>query len=462
MADLDLSKFSDADLEALKGTDVSKLSDAGLEELRSQRTPAAKPRPLLEDIANTGKAAALTLAGPYVHGLGNVADLLTGTPPGPESHASKAMEAVTPEALKMHAPEPGAEIDPATAAAEPELQALPGMQRLKEAVGNAIPGKVKQVGELALDVTGLRRATGAVARGASEVADTAANAAIRPSAVQAENIASNPAIARARAAGYQLTGNDIRRAVPSAPDAELPGSTRQAVGGTSAVDTIRRNNAAHATETMADDVGLTNTRAIDPEEMNLRVQQEAAVMQRAADAGGTRPSSTLLQDQLGRVTGADAATRESANAVRQQAQFYQEQYGTNFNGPQALQSIRALRARGYKQLSSGDANQLDIGHANLDIANALEEEMKRNIPVRETAAGITPEAFDQRAIDVVVINRIIPQEVVDGGIARVCELFAVERHVPSPERLMVSNHWPSRSVKPQSTLPGRDAGDEQR
>lgn len=244
----------------------------------------------------------------------------------------------------------------------------PGLKKGVDTVGD--------VAKIAGGVSGVKSIAGAV----GGALDTGANALIKPGVPQAATIASNPKIGQARNAGFKLTGGDVRNAV-NAPDADIPGSSRSGLTS-SATDDIQRHNRALATQTMADDVGLGNNRAIQQDQIDMAKSQAGKVYDQIGKAIGPGRTPTADLDTELQGAGARAASPEGRQQVSNQVQFYRDHFANNgFDGDDAVATVKELRADAYKRMASEDPDNQVLGSTNRSIANAIENEMMRQVPV---------------------------------------------------------------------------------
>lgn len=431
---MNLSQLSTEDLQALKSGDLSKVSTEGLTYLRgaqAKEAPAEEPEtfdPSSVPHSFTPSASETSAPHQFLESAGDATSRFVNAakehpfqiiPGGIEAgvHAiaggvGEAQRAVT-HAFNPERYQPGEEVKPedqywyerataprtavgkaleqgageagqhVEAGGHAAVEAAPISEAAKTTIEENTPRALAAVSApeaLRLGV-GTVRNVGRVAR---TVADKTVNAVAGPTAAQSATIASNPQIARARQAGFQMLPEDVRNAV-NAPDSEIAGN-RAINAPDSQVDNIQRGNRAHATQTMAQDVNLPNTRAIDPAEVDVRRQQAGSVYDAVGQSvGQQRPSAALGRD-LDSLTVRDAPDRATQAAADAQLQFYREHYaGESFDGPAVVTSVRKLRSSAFKQIGSEDAGQQTLGHVNLGIANALEDELMRRIPVHSAS-----------------------------------------------------------------------------
>lgn len=349
--------------------------------------PAPEATPFLTQVGHTVMDAGGTIArgvGSAMDMARNVAAKLPGSKATPVEYGSPDSESAQLSAPFAHAPdyEP-----PSTDPKEAIRQGLPKLgdqPAVKEFVANhPVLQPLSDVGNAVMTAG----AVGQVPSALSSLragADSLVNRVAQPSATQAETIASNPAIEKARQAGFKLTGNDVRNAV-NAPDTDIPGNTRQNLADQGVTDQIQRHNRALATQSAAEDVGLGNTRAIQDDQIAMGKTKAGTVYDKMGRAIGQRAPNEIspqFNADLGSA-GARAASPEGRTAVEQQVDFYKQHFASEgFNGPDAVASARDLRQQAYKQMASPDVDQQVLGKTNLSIANAIENEMQRLLPVQ--------------------------------------------------------------------------------
>jgi|GEM_PF-6279892 len=335
----------------------------------------------------------------------------------------------------QHAPDVQGPIQQATSAAATmlnpagaALHALPyAAQQAGQAVENSGPlgqtvmqdvvPPVRDMASAAATVEGARSAASMVGKGL----DIGINKLSSPGDAGQATIDSNPKIAQARQAGFKLTGNDVRNAV-NAPDSDIPGLTRQNMADDSATDTIQRNNRALATQSMAQDVKLGNTRAIQDDQVQARMKQEGKVYDQvgAAIGEGRAPTTELMSD-LDRASNPGASPASRAE-VQQQVDFYRDHFKDGFSGQDAVSTTRQLRADAYKQMASEDPDTQALGKTNLNIANAIENEMMRQLPVQYQSLK---DAFPAARQQLAKLHEI--SEVSEGGQVNAQKVLQIKR-----------------------------------
>lgn len=226
--------------------------------------------------------------------------------------------------------------------------------------------------------------------------EVAANTALAPNAAQAQTIALNPAIERGRQDGFMFTGSDIRRAV-NGPNADVPGLTRSRMTDSGTTERIQQHNQALATSKPAQDVGITN--AADPAELQARIAQEGKAYDDLGQQVGNKTKDQLsptFDTDLGR-SAQPGASQTSRDAVQSQVQFYQDAYKNGLQGPTAVNDVKHLRQNATKQMASMDPDTQALGKTNLNIANAIEDELMRQLPAGSDLATRFPVARTQLA-----------------------------------------------------------------
>lgn len=102
----------------------------------------------------------------------------------------------------------------------------------------------------------------------------------------------------------------------------------------------------------------------------------------------TRVGANLPEGQIdasaaadvGKVGSGTGLVTASETAQKQIATLKEQLLNRSFTGDQLVDNMRSLRQEGYKRAGSEDVDQQAIGHAQLDMARALEGHVERNIP----------------------------------------------------------------------------------
>ena len=211
--------------------------------------------------------------------------------------------------------------------------------------------------------------------GARDLADTGIHAVTGPNAAESAALDSHPLIGQMRANGFKITGNDVTRAMPDAPN---PGPTKTAPDTGFA---IQQENRAHATELAAKDANLTNTKSIDPAEVADRMEQEGKVYAQVGDAVGRDHVATPVLGQDISTSGVKDADPHVQAKITQDVNFYRDHFKTgNFDGPEAVQTVRTLRNSASELANSEEPGAQARGKTYQNIANAIEDELGRQIP----------------------------------------------------------------------------------
>lgn len=354
--------------------------------------PAAPPSatPQMDDIkARTGVGqpgpgvgamvgnAAKDIGGTVARGVGAVADVATNA-----YHALNGEPTVEPNSPESRATRYAAPFQHPSDN-QPANYLQDKAHEAGQAIENSGPLGQTVMHDVVPPVSDIAKGVGAVAAGKSLIgagaraADAGINALNKPTAAQAATLASNPLVGRMRGDGFKITANDMRAVNPSAPDSDIHGPTRSAPDTT---DTIQRHNAALATEKATTDVKLPNTRAVNPDEIKARLDQEGAVYDEVGQAVGhiEKPTVNLEHDLASAAPRAATPTAAAENAKL--VDSYRGHLGSGFAGPDGVQMVKALREEAHTRMAGNDANDQSLGRTQLGIANAIENEMMRNLP----------------------------------------------------------------------------------
>lgn len=259
-------------------------------------------------------------------------------------------------------------------------QTKPVQDALNSNEGRLVTDIVKPVSEIGQAAATVMGAKGAVGAGADAL-DTGINAINRNTPAQASRIGANQQIVRARADGFKATANDVRGntnpADAAKPNADLPGPSTTTPD---VADKVNVHNQKLATQKMAEDVKLPNTRNINPDEVEERMGQEASVYNEVGDAiGAGRTPSTALDHDIS-AAGSKSADPEVQSKIDKRVDFYRDQFKDGFDGPRAVQTIRTLRNDAAARALSDDPAEQAMGKTHQAIADAIEDEMMRQLP----------------------------------------------------------------------------------
>lgn len=237
------------------------------------------------------------------------------------------------------------------------------------------------------------KAARAVMGASADAADSAINAAIPRDPAKDARVGANQQLVQARADGFKATANDVRSKTNPADatdlNADLPGPSRSSPDTT---DQINTHNQSRATQTMAADVGLPNTRNINPKEIEARLDQEGQTYGKVGDAIGNGRQPTPALDHDIAAAGERAADPEVQAKIDKRVQFYRDQLKQSFDGPEAVQTVRTLRNDAQGRALSDDPAEQAMGKTHQAIADAIEDEMMRQLPAN---AQDLREAFPQ-------------------------------------------------------------------
>jgi hypothetical protein len=99
--------------------------------------------------------------------------------------------------------------------------------------------------------------------------------------------------------------------------------------------------------------------------------------------GANLPEGALDEAATSGVNAAGSGTKlvtASETAQNQIAKIKTQLAGQSFTGNQLVDNMRSLRQEGFKRIGSNDVDQQAIGHAQLDMARAVEGHVERNLP----------------------------------------------------------------------------------
>lgn len=230
---------------------------------------------------------------------------------------------------------------------------------------------VRQAAGTFSDILGVAPAAGAVAKGVSEL-----SAAARPVAEAAEVARAPDELAAA--SGIKIPPS-IQEATTGASKPGVLQTTLESMGGRSIIrraDIIRAKGQVN--DLVKDANGIPKDRVLSDASYALAEQPHAAVYREVEAAIPDRvaidPQTQAEMAQAGARENSLRKIPQSAEKARADAATIQAANGTEFKA-----TISDYREKGYAALRSDDVDQQAFGRANLDIANALEAQMKRQI-----------------------------------------------------------------------------------
>lgn len=363
-------------------------------------TPPAREEP--GALAQIGHAASGLIAAPIAKGVGtavgvakNVGHAFSGAPYEDPRDTGRQFAAPF-EFNNDKEPEP--DVKEQIRRGLPKVGDIPAVKKAVESPAGQFVGDV--AGPVADIAGGIGAAGGvgkAIGAGAGAL-DAGINAVNKPSAAAAATLKSTPQITRMRADGFKIAGGDSY----AASNAENPGERVAIHGPTSSapdtLHTIQRDNQAQSTHTMAQDVKLTNTRAVNPDEVNARLEKEGQVYDKLGQAvgKGRTPTPNLDHDLH---TAAPSAADPAATAANQKlVDNYRDHFKNGLDGPDSVQMVKDLRNEAHVGMASNDVNAQSLGRTKLGIANAIEEELMRQLPASaQELKTLFPEARMQYA-----------------------------------------------------------------
>ncbi len=193
--------------------------------------------------------------------------------------------------------------------------------------------------------------------------------------------ADNP-VAALRAAGYKMRPSDAAKA---APEANIPGITREKFSGSGDIrkDMIDPNQRL-TTKLAATEIGLpANTPRITPKLLDEKRAPHIATYGEVGQAVGKFTASDDLGKALDEVSNQVGLTPEARSKIAADVDLYRS---SQWAGPDAVKTISALRRRSTAEAKSQDVNTQDLGHAHRQVADALEDELGRQV-----ATSLQPE-----------------------------------------------------------------------
>lgn len=375
-------------------------------------TVEAPPPPHVPGVGEQVVDAGKDLIRPIAKGVGAAQDLVTNayhavtggqvdtTYPHAAAYAAKLDHPDDNEPLMRAAGSmlPGANLQHAIPeVVAPVVQKVAAIPAVHDAINSPVGRTVGAVGDVAggvLDAAGIR----GVATPLRDIADTVVNKVagkVIDAGAGRASIQSNPIIGDARASGYKLGGGDVNSIVnaesPNSPRADIPGPRTTAPD---TLENIRRDNQTLRTHTMASDVGLENTRSIDPKQVAAaRTESGKVYDELGAAIGPDARASQQLQTDIANAAPKNGASAGSRAGTQAQVDFHLNEFRDgHFNGPDAVQTVRDLRQNAYKQMGSMDVDTQSIGKTNLKIADAIESELMRQLPAGSDLATRFPAA----------------------------------------------------------------------
>lgn len=369
---VDLTKLSDGDLQALQANDLSKVSDDGLYELSGNAHPG-----LWQSLKATGDVAASGLShaivAPAVEGIaGTAARLFNHDPAQAKANADRLFvyHAQTPQGQHL--------IDQVSQAAAPVTGAVGGaVNSARDFVGkyggHEAQRILDQVGGTVSDIAGAVPLGGALAHGVSEL-----GAAARPVADAAE-VARTPD-QLAHAGGYTIPPSVLDTTTGAKPPNGLQ-KVLEAIGDR---PTVRRGDIINAKAQTNNLVRQANNvpadKLLSPASLTEAKAPHIAVYREAEKAvPQALPMDKQYQADIAQAGSHTDSLRPTPAAVeKERAGAEQIQQA---NGSQLMATVSDYRAKGYKGKASPDPDQQAIGKTQLDIANALEAQLKRHLDV---------------------------------------------------------------------------------
>jgi hypothetical protein len=237
-------------------------------------------------------------------------------------------------------------------------------------VAGVLAAAVRTAPDAVLQLLGLKGMT-KVGEG---IADARAAADAAAAAKQAAPVATPTEVATA--AGYKLRPSDVSKAEPGTNV-----SIGRKIEKFSSSNDLRKEflepNQVNTTSIAAQDIGLPKeTTRITPEMMDIVIKPNAAVYKEVGDAAGKFTPFADLSAELDAVSNRRGLEPDIRAKVIQQVDKYR---ADTMDGPDTVKTISALRQRARNQIQNDDVGIQDRGVANRAIADALENELSRQV-----------------------------------------------------------------------------------
>ncbi len=260
------------------------------------------------------------------------------------------------------------------------VQSKPVQSALQSALNTPAGQTLSEAGGAAGDVLNAAGTLyGGVKAVTSGLADEAVTSATRPGAQTRATMTANEPLTRARADGFTLLPEDVQ----AKTNGPAPGQ-----GASSPHDQFaaQKQNIARATNTMAQDAGLRETTNANPTDINSRIEEAGDVYAQVGDAigHGRTPTPNLDHELSVSAANGPAVTPTAAQNTQAAVQQMRDHFAQNgFDGPEAVSTVRDLRRDGQAGMSSLDPNAQTLGRTQINMANAIENEMMQQLPSHE-------------------------------------------------------------------------------
>lgn len=206
------------------------------------------------------------------------------------------------------------------------------------------------------------------------------------SGVGPQKINSTTPVSQMRALGLKLRPHDANIAEPGAG---YPGNVAEIVGGSNDLRrSLIRHNQLITTGAAAQDIGLPHDTVLIPE--SAIEQQKAPHIQTYQDVGQAVGKFTPTNQLAADVSDISAQRGISDEARNNIAAEIRGLNLSEMNGPDTVRTISTLRQQGSRYMASEDPASQDFGKGQVQLANALEDELGR----QATAIG-RPELVPQ-------------------------------------------------------------------
>lgn len=236
--------------------------------------------------------------------------------------------------------------------------------------------KDQAAGELTKDALNVLPALiGAEGISPKAIASRAEASAAKATPLSSVGTAADNPVGVLRAAGYKLRPSDAAKA---APEQNIPGVTREKFSGSGDIrkDFIDPNQRT-TTKLAATEIGLpADTPRITPTLLDKQRAPHIATYGEVGKAVGKFTATDDLGKALDEVSNQVGLTPEARDKISADVDQYRS---SQWAGPDAVKTISALRRRSSAEAKSQDVNTQDLGNAHRQVADALEDELGRQV-----------------------------------------------------------------------------------
>ena len=285
------------------------------------------------------KAAGNYVAGGIAHGAGTLADVVTGTSPGPGSHAERWASHFPVAGPLGETPQAGQDLASGISKA---YDTVAGTGPLAQTLKERIPQAAEAIGTVVPPL-----------RGAGAAIDTARAAATTvPTAIEQ--------------AGFRTAqGHPIANV--------LAGSTGK--------DALTIHNQQVGNAILGQEAGVAPGTPLNYDSLAAAREAPNSVYERAGQAIPAGPLSPGAQQSiLAASQRAGRITQGSPDALNKIGALQQQLLAGPVTGEQVVNELRGLRQEGYANLGSDDVSNQELGHAQLAMSRGLEQHIADTLP----------------------------------------------------------------------------------